>query len=124
MRIESTFMISYLKCISSNALPIRIKNKLSREVLLCGLMRINMSVPRACDTAGKKMARGAGWSNEATHALISLWGKANVQEKLDGVSRNRLIYEGIAEGMRKVGYDYSWKQCRTNLTQKYCKVSF
>lgn len=73
------------------------------------------------------MARGAGWSNEATRALISLWGEANVQEKLDGVSRNRTIYEGIAEGMREAGYDYSWKQCRTkvkNLTQKYCKVSF
>ena len=76
---------------------------------------------------GKTMARGAGWSNEATRALISLWGEANVQEKLNGVSRNRTIYEGIAEGMREAGHDYSWKQCRTkvkNLTQKYRKVLF
>jgi len=58
------------------------------------------------------MARGTGWSNEATRALISLWGEANVQEKLNGVSRNCTIYEGIAEGMRKAGYDYCWKQCR------------
>ena len=76
---------------------------------------------------GKTMARGAGWSNEATRALISLWGEANVLEKLDGVSRNRMIYEEIAKAMRKAGHDYSWKQCRRkvkNLTQKYRKVFF
>ena len=56
------------------------------------------------------MVRGAGWSNEAMFALVSLWGEANVQEKLDGVSRNRMIYEGIAEGMRKADYDYTWKR--------------
>ena len=26
------------------------------------------------------MVRGAGWSTEATRALILLWGEANVQE--------------------------------------------
>ena len=127
MHIESASTISYLKRISPKALSSRIKSKPHREVVLCGPMRINTRVPHACDPAGKTMARGAGWSNEATHALVSLWGEANVQEKLDSVSRNRTIYEGIAEGMRKAGYDYTWKQCRTkvkNLTQKYRKVSF
>ena len=47
------------------------------------------------------MARGAGWSDEAMHALISLWGKANVQVKLDSVAMNQTIYEEIAEGMRR-----------------------
>ena len=78
-------------------------------------MRINTRAPRACDPAGKTKARGVGWSNETTHALVSLWGEANVQEKLDGVSRNRTIYEGIAEGMHKAGYDYTWKQYRTKV---------
>ena len=67
------------------------------------------------------MARGAGWSTDATHILISLWGEANVQERLDGVTRNRTIYEEIEEGMHKAGYNYDWKQCRTkakNLAQK------
>ena len=71
------------------------------------------------------MVHGPGWSIEATRALILLWGEANVQVKLDGVSRNRTIYEGITEEMREAGYDYTWKQCRTkvkNLTQKYHKV--
>ena len=71
------------------------------------------------------MARGHGWSTEATQALISVWGEANVQEKLDGVSRNHTINEETAERMCEAGYDYTWKQCRTkvkNLTYKYHKV--
>ena len=49
-----------------------------------------------------------------------------MQEKLDGVSINCIIYEGTAEGVRKAGYDYTWKQCRTKVKNlmKYCKVSF
>ena len=68
------------------------------------------------------MARGVGWSNEATRALIALWGENKVQEQLDSVARNKAIYEDIAEGMRKAG---TWKQCCTkakNLAQKYRKV--
>jgi len=71
------------------------------------------------------MACGAGWSTEATRALISLWSEANVQERLDGVTRNRIIYEEIAEGMCKAGSDFDWKQCRTKvkyLSQKYHQV--
>ena len=73
----------------------------------------------------EKMARGVGWSNEATRVLIALWGGNKVQEQLDSVARNRAIYEDIADGMRKAGYGYTWKQCRTkakNLAQKYRKV--
>ena len=70
------------------------------------------------------MARGAGWSNEATRALVSLWGEANVQEKLDGVSRNHTIYEGIAEGMRKAELIIYTRTKVKTLTQKYRKESF
>ena len=112
MRIESASTISYLKRISPKALSSRIKSKPHQEMVLCGPMQINTRAPRACDPAEKTMAHGAGWSNEAIRALVSLWGEANVQEELDGVSRNRTINEGIAEGMHKAGYDYTWKQCR------------
>ena len=67
----------------------------------------------------KKMA--SGWSGEATQALLGIWGKQNVQSQLDGVARNRNIYEKIAESLSGLGYEYSWKQCRTkikNLTGK------
>ena len=67
----------------------------------------------------------AGWSSEATKALISIWGEQNIQEQLDGVSRNKSIYEKIAAAMRAKGHRFDYKQCRTklkNLTAKYRKV--
>ena len=67
----------------------------------------------------------AGWSVEETRALVGVWGQANIQEQLDGVMRNRTIFEMIAREMGELGYERSWQQCRTkvkNLTQKYRKV--
>ena len=67
----------------------------------------------------------AGWSTEATRALIAIWGEENVQEQLDSVSRNRTIFEKIAASLRAKGFTYDYKQCRTkvkNLTAKYRKV--
>ena len=67
----------------------------------------------------------AGWSAEATRALLSVWGEQNIQSQLDGVVRNKVIYEKVAESLHELGYDFTWKQCRTkvkNLTQSYRKV--
>ena len=50
----------------------------------------------------------AGWSTEST---IVIWGEQNIQEQLDGVSRNRTIYEKIATVMRVRGI-FDYKQCR------------
>ena len=42
---------------------------------------------------GKTMDRGAGWSNEAIDVLLVLHSaEANVQEMLDGKSRNCRIF--------------------------------
>ena len=71
------------------------------------------------------MIAGSGWSTEDTRSLIGLWGEANVQSQLDGVSRNHVIYERIAWDMGSLGYDRTWEQCRTkikNVTQRYRKV--
>lgn len=65
------------------------------------------------------------WSTESTTALLSIWGKRDIQSQLDGVVRNRVIYEKIAEDLGDLGFEYSWKQCRTkvkNLVQLYRKV--
>ena len=35
----------------------------------------------------------SGWTAEMTRALVSVWGQANVQSELDGVVRNRTIFE-------------------------------
>ena len=67
----------------------------------------------------------AGWTtDEETKALISAWGKANVQEQLDNVKRNKEVYQKIASLLAEQGYVKSWQQCRVkvkNLTQRYAK---
>ena len=66
-----------------------------------------------------------GWDYEQTKALISIWGQNNVQRELDGVARNRTVYEMISSELRKVGVEKTWQQCRSkvkNLTFRYRKV--
>ena len=66
------------------------------------------------------------WTSEETRALVSVWGEANIQEELDGVTRNKVIYEKITKELEGLGYTRTWKQCRTkikNLTQAYRKVA-
>ena len=38
----------------------------------------------------------AGWSNDKTKALLGILGASEVQSQLDGVVRNRTIYEKVA----------------------------
>ena len=66
-----------------------------------------------------------GWTYDQTKALISIWGQEDVQQELDGVIRNRTIYEKVASELGKVGVEKTWQQCRskvTNLTFRYRKV--
>jgi uncharacterized protein YndB with AHSA1/START domain len=72
------------------------------------------------------MAAGAGWSHEETRALVGIWAAADVQRQLDGVRRNKAIYEKIAASLSEAGYERTWQQCKTkmkNMIQKYKKVS-
>ncbi|KAL5499808.1 hypothetical protein EMCRGX_G011270 [Ephydatia muelleri] len=70
----------------------------------------------------------AAWSTEEVHTLITLvgvWGAADVQRQLDGVTRNKKIYQEIATSHNAYGYDRTWEQCRVkvkNLVQKYKQV--
>ena len=68
----------------------------------------------------------AGWTNEATRALVSVCSQESMQSELDCVARNKSIFEKIARVLAAKGYEKTWQQCRTkikNLTQKYSKVS-
>ena len=68
----------------------------------------------------------AGWTMEETGALVSIWGQANVQNELDGIARNRTVFEKIAKEMAELGFERTWQQCRTkgkNLTQEFRKVN-
>ena len=65
------------------------------------------------------------WTESETKALIRIWGGEVVQPKLDGVVRNRNIYETISQELSKVGINRSWKQCHDrikNLLAKYHKT--
>ena len=67
----------------------------------------------------------SGWTYEQTRALISIWGQEDVQRELDGVARNRIIYERMSSELRELGMEKTWQQCRTkvkNLTFRYRKV--
>ena len=71
------------------------------------------------------MAQAAGWTNDETRVLIGVWSEAEIQSQLDGVSRNRVIDEGISAKLRDLGYQKTWTQCRSkikNMTVKYRKV--
>ena len=57
----------------------------------------------------------AGWTNSEMHALIGVWSEAEIQSQLDGVSRNRAIYEGISTKLRDLGYQKMWTQCRSKI---------
>ena len=65
------------------------------------------------------------WTHEETRVLLGIWGDANVQRELDGIVRNKTIYQKIATEMETRGYNRTWQQCKTkikNLVQKYKKV--
>ena len=76
-----------------------------------------MRVNRNKLNAKEEMA--SGWTSDEVQALIEVWGAANVQNQLDGVQRNRPIFEKISKEPK------TWLQCRTkikNMTQQYRKV--
>ena len=41
----------------------------------------------------------SSWSGDETRALLSVWGAAEVQSKLDGVARNKSIFQKIASAV-------------------------
>ena len=45
------------------------------------------------------------WSDIEVKVLLSIWGDNRIQEELDGVVRNKLVYQKIAENMNKSGHD-------------------
>ena len=87
------------------------------------MQRSNHSPSHSQRSVAKKMANG--WTYDRTKALISIWGQEGVQRELDGVARNRTIFERIASELGKVGVEKTWQQCRSkikNLTFRYRKV--
>ena len=71
------------------------------------------------------MNRSGAWSDRETKALISIWGEVNIQEQLDGATRNKTVFVDISKQLQRLGYDKDWQQCRIkvkNLKNQYKKV--
>lgn len=67
---------------------------------------------------------GAGkhWCDNEVRALINIWSDEEIQQMLEGATRNKEIFEEIARRLMKIGIDRDWKQCRTkykNLKYEY-----
>ena len=60
----------------------------------------------------------SGWTSVENRALLGVWGEADVQSQLDGVSRNRVIFEKIATSLREMGHR-TWEQCCTKIKNNY-----
>ena len=48
-----------------------------------------------------------GWTFEEMSALVSMWGHAEVQLKLDGVTRNPTVFERISKELREKGLTFT-----------------
>ena len=71
------------------------------------------------------MSRGSTWSDGEVAALISIWGEADIQEQLDGATRNKTIYVRISKKLEESGFTRDWQQCKAkikNLKFDYKKV--
>ena len=51
------------------------------------------------------------WTEEETKCLINLWGDGSVQAKLEGMYRNKSIYESLSRSLRERGFRRTWLQC-------------
>ena len=70
------------------------------------------------------MASSFHCTETETKALLSIWGTKQIQSELDGVVRNKNIYEEHQTSL-KSDVSRNWKQCRDhvkNLLAKYRKV--
>jgi hypothetical protein len=61
------------------------------------------------------MSHGSASSDNEVSALITIWGDENIQDQLDGATRNKAIFETIAKKLQESGYNRDWQQCRAKL---------
>lgn len=65
------------------------------------------------------------WTEDETKCLITLWGDGSVQAKLEGMYRNKSIYESILRSLRERGFRRTWVQCQRkikSLKTKYKEI--
>ena len=61
----------------------------------------------------------AGWDFAETKALLVIWEDADVQNQIDGIIRNKAIYQKVATVMAELGYSRAWCRAKLPLAQCY-----
>ena len=51
----------------------------------------------------RHIAMAAPWSAKETKALLDVWGADSIQGHLDGVVRNRVVYEKVPSSLSELG---------------------
>ena len=67
------------------------------------------------------------WTNYQVAAIIDIWATVEIQGQLDGMRRNKKVYEQISEEMAARGFVRTFKQCRNKikwLKHEYKRVNF
>ena len=54
----------------------------------------------------------ATWTDEEIFMLIEEWGDEKIQEKLEGCTGNKAVYEAIAHEINAAGHTRTAVQCR------------
>ena len=51
-----------------------------------------------------------------------VWGAEGVQSQLDGVTRNKAIFQKIASALADLGYTRTWQQCKTFIISGFTRL--
>ena len=65
------------------------------------------------------------WTNAEVSAIIDIWVNVEIQGQLDGMRRNKRVFERISEEMAARDFTRSFKQCRNKtkwLKHEYKRV--
>ena len=56
--------------------------------------------------------KGSTWSYLEMRLLLQIWGEERIQRQLQGVVRNNVVYQAIAEELVKHGFHRTLVKCR------------
>ena len=60
--------------------------------------------------------RGAVWTDNEVHALISVWSDSTVQNQLDGAVKNKVVFDKLAKKLKENwNVERDWKQCKDKI---------
>ena len=57
-------------------------------------------------------SRGTSWSDNEVRALIAIWGESDMQDELDGATRNKVVFQEISRKLKEQG---DLEQCRNKI---------